>query len=395
MNKKRFHSGVATTVVLLLTVVTAGFAYAEPIKLPGGIAFTPSIGVDFRYDDNIDNAPDNKVDSWGAVASPRFLLETERGIGSYSLDYGFSRGEYFDSARDNYTDHRLLAEGSWGLGDRHQLDLGLTYLNIEQEFNDRVAEDLDSLLYERDRYHDADANVTYTYGAEGARAQLALTVGHNRRNYLNELRAQDWNANYAGAEFTYRVVGVTNLVTRIDGRAIDYELGALTLPNRDGNFMNYMAGFRREVPTLTLQLLGGIGTRNFDNPDISDYTRPLWDGLVSWRPTELNELTFATDRRALESRGLANFVDAKSAALTWTYAWTDKISSNASFRYTRAYFAGVGTQENIRRTTLSGSYQLLDWLALRGGVAAIDQNAVPQAFAYERHQVFFGFEATP
>ncbi|KUJ82993.1 hypothetical protein AVO43_10635 [Microbulbifer sp. ZGT114] len=368
-------------------------AQAEPIMLPAGVTFTPSIGVDLRYDDNINNSPVNEVESWLMVGTPRFLLEADTGISTYSVQYSLSHGDYLDADRESYTDQALLADASWDLHPRHGLEVNLVFRDIQEEFNSGVAPDLESLIFERDRYIEKDFSSTYTFGAEDARGRLELTVGHNDRDYIEEIRAQDRRGAYGSGLFRFNIAGQTNLLTRVDARDIDYRR-LPELPDLDNREVNYLVGAERDTPLLTLSLLAGLGTRTFDDPEVEDFSRPRWEFLAAWRPLEMTEVIFTADRLALESRGLARLIDARSASLGWTHEWTETISTELSFRYTDADFEGTDLTENISRGIAGVDYRFLEWLTLRAGVSALKQDATQAAFEYDRNQAFIGFEAS-
>lgn len=390
---KRPVNSLPLLATLTAALATAPFANAEPINLPAGIAFTPSVGVDLRYDDNIDNSPVNEVESWLMVATPRFLLEADTGISTYSIQYSLSRGDYLDADRDSYTDQELLADASWDLHPRHGVEVNLVFRDIQEEFNDRVAPDLESLIFERDRYIEKDFSTTYTFGAEGARARLELTAGHNDRDYIEEIRAQDRRGTYGSGLFSFNIAGATNLLARLDARDIDFRR-LPELPDLDSREVNYLVGAERETAVLTVSLLAGLGTRTFSDPAVEDFSHPRWEFFGAWRPLEITELTFTADRVALESRGLATLIDARSASIGWTHDWTETISTQLSFRYTDAVFEGTDLTENIRRGFGTVNYQFLEWLTLRAGVSALNQSATDPVFAFDRNQAFIGFEAS-
>lgn len=370
-------------------------ALAEPIKLGSGFLLSPAIGMDMRYDDNITNAPEDGIDSFLLLTNPSIGLEYDRGIIIYSLQYSLSHGDYLDSDRDSFTDHALTAAADWQISDRHSLSAGAAYLNINQEFNDQVTEDLDSLIFERDRYHQSDLFVTYGYGAEGARGHLDLTLGTTNRNYVDEIAARDRRTPYGSALFSLNLGGKTALLTRLEGRRIRYEDNLLNIPDRDNDEATLMLGIERETEQLTALLMGGLVRKQFLEEGTPDYQRPRWIASFAWRPLETSRLSFTAERRPIDSAaGIANFVDATSGLLDWQHSWSEKISSNAFYRYTDAEYAGAELTENIRRWGLTLRYQFRPWLDFRTGVSALEQNASAEILSYERNQVFLGFDAS-
>lgn len=370
-------------------------ALADPIKLGSGLLLSPAVSMDLRYDDNINNAPEDGIDSYLILTNPRLDLEYDRGTIIYSIQYSLSHGNYLDSGRGSFTDHSLLAEADWEISNRHSLNFGGAYLDIQEEFNDQVAEDLDSLIFERDSYRQSDLFVTYGYGADGARGHLDLTLGTTRRNYEEEIVARDRHSPYASVLLTIDIGSKTSLLAELDGRQIRYGNSANPIPDRDNDEASLMIGAERETEQLTATLMGGMVHKRFRDSDINDYKRPRWLASLSWRPIETSELTLSGERRPIDSAAsIANFVDATSGFIGWQHSWNEKVNSNTFFRYTEADFAGTGLTENIRRWGLTLRYQFRPWMDFRTGLSTLDQSASAEILSYERNQVFLGFEAS-
>ena len=370
-------------------------ATADPIKLGSGFSLSPAIGMDLRYDDNINNAPVNGIDSFLLLTTPSINLEYDRGAVISTVNYSLSHGNYIDSSRGSFTDHALTAEADWEISNRHSLTGGAAYLRINEEFNDQVAEDLESLIFERDRYHQSDLFITYGYGAEGARGHLDLTLGTTYRNYTEEVIARDRHSPFGSALLSVNLGGKTALLAEIEGRSIRYENNGQTIPNRDNDEATLMVGAERETEQFSALLMAGLVRKHFRNDAISDYQRPRWVGSMSWRPFETSELTLSAERRPIDSAaGIADFVDATSGFIGWQHSWNEKINSEAFFRYTQAEFAAAELTENIRRWGLTLRYQFRPWMDFRTGVSTLDQNATAEILSYERNQVFFGFDAS-
>ncbi|WGL18236.1 outer membrane beta-barrel protein [Microbulbifer bruguierae] len=351
--------------------------------------------MDLRYDDNINNSVENPIDSFLLLTNPRVAVEYDRNAVIYSLEYSLSHGNYLDGGRASFTDHALTADAEWEISNRQSLTFGAAYLDIHEEFNDQVANDLESLIYERDRYRESNLFATYSYGAEGARGHLDLTLGVTDRNYIEELIASDRRTPYGGAALSVNIGGKTALLAQLDVRSIHYDQGISAITERDNREASLMIGGERETSQFTALLLAGIVRKYFDNNDIQDYQRPRWIAALDWRPTETSELTLSAERRPVDSVDtLANFVDATSGLVGWQHAWSEKISSNAYFRYTEADFTGTDVQQKSRRWGLTVRYQFRPWMDIRSGISALNQQANEEDLTYDRNQVFLGFDAS-
>lgn len=393
MLAKNLFTAIRITCIALTLQWTP--ALAEPIKLGSGFLLSPALGMDLRYDDNINSSPNNPVDSYLLVTNPSVAVEYDRGATVYSMQYALSHGNYLDGGRASYTDHALTAGAEWEISHRQTLEFGAAYLDIHEEFNDQIADDLDSLIFERDRYRESNLFATYGYGAEGARGHLDLTIGATDRNYIEEINSLDRRTPYGSALASVSVGSSSALLAQLDARSINYERGVNPLPDRDNREASLMVGGERDTEQLTVLMLGGIVKKQFKNDDIPDYQRPRWIASVDWRPIETSELTLSAERRPVDSiASVANYVDAISGLLAWQHAWNEKISSNTFFRYTKADFAGTGVEQNIRRWGLTLTYQFRPWMNIRTGISSLDQDANEEILGYERNQVFLGFDAS-
>ncbi|WP_345551284.1 outer membrane beta-barrel protein [Microbulbifer aestuariivivens] len=367
-------------------------AKAQSIDLPGGITLTPSMGVNLRYDDNIDNTVENEEESWLTVTTPNLLLEADSGVSAYSLSYSLSRADYLNADRDSYTDQELLVDATWNFHSRHRVEMNVEMLDIQQQPNNRAAVDLASLILERERYIEKEYSTTYTFGAEGARGRVEVTVGHNERDFVEEDGGRDLKVAYASGLFSFNIAGETDLLVRIEAAELDYE----QQPDEsdfDSREVNYMVGAEREGEVLSVGVMAGVGARTFEDPQVEDFKRPRWEAVAAWRPLENTELIFTAERATEETRGFANVIDAKSASVAWNHEWTGRISTEMSFRYTNADFEDSNVVENIRSGFASVEYEFLDGVTLLAGVTVLNQSATEPIFAEDRTRVFFGFEA--
>ena len=380
--------------VLLPPGVTAQSQSAQAISLQNGLSFTPTVRMDLQYDDNITNAPSGEeIESWVAVASPRFLLESDRGTANYRLQYALSYGDYFADARDDFTDHELIGSGEWEINSKNRLALFASYFDIHDDFFDRFTDEVDDLLLEQDRYRTTDISVVYGYGAEEARGSLDFTLGATDRNYVEEIRGIDWRSEYAAIDFGLGIGSKTELLLQVGGREIDYDDNA-DIVDRDNTEINYLGGFARDGGFISVRLLAGIGTKRFSDPEIEDYQRPRWELEATWEPNALGTLSLTTESLALETRGVGDYIDTRSIFGEWNYEWTGKLSTNTLLGYTNADFVGADLEEHIRRANLSINYRLLSWLSVGLGVAAVDQNASLLGVDYARNRSFISFEAS-
>ncbi|GAB2526330.1 outer membrane beta-barrel protein [Microbulbifer agarilyticus] len=369
--------------------------FADPIKLGSGLLLTPAVGLDLRYDDNINNAPEDGIDSFLLLTTPRVGLEYDRGAIVYSMEYALSHGNYLNSGRSSFTDHALSGTADWDLGRRHNLTFGAAYLSINDEFNDQVVDDLESLIFERDRYRQSDLFVSYGFGAEGARGFLGVTLGTSNRDYREEIVARDRRSPFISGTFSANIGGNTALLAILEGRRIRYDTPAADVLDRDNDEGSLMVGIERETEKITATLLGGMVKKSYTDPEISDYRRPRWQAALTWSPLEISELILTAERRPIDSAaGIANFVDATSGSVAWRHSWNEKFESDLFFRYTKADFTGTELTESIRRWGTTLRYQFRPWMDLRTGISTLNQGATSQLFSYQRNQVFIGFDAS-
>ena len=367
---------------------------AQAIGLQNGLSFTPAVQASLQYDDNITNAPSGEeVESWVAIASPRFILESDRGTANYSLQYALSYGDYLSDSRDDFTDHELFGSGAWDINSKNRVALFASYLDIHDDFFDSFTDEVDDLLLEQDRYRNTDISAVYGYGAEEARGSLDITLGATDRNYVENVRGIDWSSEYAAVDFGLRIGSKTELLLQVAGEEFDYDDNA-NIIDPDNKEISYLGGFARDGEFISVRLLAGIGIKKFRDPEVEDYQRPRWELEATWEPNALGTVSLTTASRALETRGVGDYIDTRSIFGVWGYEWTGRLSTNMLLGYTNADFVGADLEEHMRRANFSIDYQLLSWLSVGLGVAAVEQNASLLGVDFARNRSFISFEAS-
>ncbi|WP_346839083.1 outer membrane beta-barrel protein [Microbulbifer sp. SAOS-129_SWC] len=386
----------------VIVSIGAGSALADSeaaaVKLGNGIELTPSLNVDFQNDDNVTNASSSQIESVVTLVNPNFQLSAGNDVSDYNLTYSLEKGAYFDSSADNYLDQTVSGEGNWELNERNHFSLAGSYLAGHEARGTGISQGFGNLLDEPDTYKENDVHGLYSYGAEGAKGRIDVTVGSGNHNYDgNELRVRthDRGTNYGTLGFSYNAGGKTRLLAEASLRDIAYDYTAPGVAPLDSTETDFLVGISWEGTAKTTgRIKVGASRKAFDSAARGESTMPSWEVGVGWTPRTYSTFDLSTKRHSQETNGAGNYIDVQTYRLGWTHEWAERLSTEVAYAHTNNQYEGVQREENIDNTSLEANYVMRRWLSLRAGVSLDKQNSNQANFDYDKNLTYIGFELT-
>ncbi|MCK7598396.1 outer membrane beta-barrel protein [Microbulbifer sp. CAU 1566] len=397
MTKRNLSAAIC--MIVSLGAGTAAEAQSDPasVELGNGVEFKPSLSFDVQSDDNLLYTNSDELDSVIAVIKPSFELFATNGTSEYSVNYSLSRGEYFDSEDDNYLDHFFNGAAKWELNAKNRLSLNALYTNGHEPRGTRFSEGKAELLDEPDTYSDSDLGALYSFGAEGAKGRIDVTVGTKDRDYDGGLRTanRDRGTDYGTVGFFYNAGGKTELFTEVSRSKIDYDATAANTETLNSAETDVMVGIKWEGTAATTGT-AKIGQRqkDFKSFERKDFSAPRWEVGVRWSPLSYSSFDLNTERRSDESNGYGNFSDTKSTTLAWTHSWSEAVSSTFSYNFENSEYAATKREDDVKNSSVRLDYQSRRWLSFHAGLNISDKDSNVDTFDFEKNLVFVGLNAT-
>lgn len=342
----------ATTFVLVAGLLPVFVAQAQQNADDNG--FQASVGLHFDRNDNLFDSNSDQSESWIGRVSPELSLRSASGPRQLGIVYSGDYGTYFDSPDDDYDDHAVSGEGTFGVGGRGSMDLGAGFTRGHNARGTGLSQGLPpgSPLFPGgpDIFEEVNWSAQYTLGREDSRGRLELAVGQNDLEYTNNRdRTQffDRNDSFASAGLSIGIQDRTSFVLDASYRETEYSVDRLE-GSLDGDNLSFLVGVAWQASAVTEgSIRVGTQRRGFDDPGRgSGEWTASWDVAVRWSPRRYTDINLSASRANQETIAGGDFIDTTNYGISWTYEWLSDLESELSWNRRESDFVGIDRDQD-------------------------------------------------
>ena len=361
-----------------------------------GAELIPTFGISQYHNNNILLQPGDTLSSNLLTVNPglKLLLADDSRTLGVSLDY--EAGYYDDSEADDYADTKVIADFTWLLNRRNQLDLDLRLTEGHETRGTGYSEGPRALeLTEPDTFSSNLLGLKYRYGGLNAKGRLVVKAQNASVDYTSR-RAITFDRNRderrLSGEFFLRLGGRTHALFEVRNTDINYLADRLLsgAQSLDGVSRKYYVGINWRVTGRTEGSLRlGQATRGFDASSRADFSGFSWELEAKWSPRSYSQFILGSARAPKETDGSGSYIDATVWELAWDHHWSDRVRTHAYYnRVNEDYVANVVDRtETLTEVGIRGDYALRRWFDI--GFSAVNSNKVGniEAFEFNSNQV--------
>jgi len=357
----------------------------------GGFELIPALTTTLVHNDNVTRSNAEGVSSFATIISPEVILLNNFGTNTLQFGYRLSRGDYFSSQEDDYTDHFLSASLDYEINSKNRFT---TEFIFEDGHDDRgtvfslgIGDTLDS----PDQFKQNEFDFVYTYGALNATARFDVSLNRRALNYdinTDAYKVRDRVHVDFGGSFYYRIGSATDLVVDVNHIDINYDFDINPELPLDSREKSILVGAQWEATAATSGYAKvGYQRKEFDSADRGDFSGVKWALGVDWQPIERATFGLASNGDTRETNGEGNFIRRKDLALSWDHEWLDRLSTQAIVSVGTDTYEGETNvrKDDIRVLDLSVSYQFRRWLRIRAGYQYDERDSNREAIDYDRN----------
>lgn len=357
----------------------------------GGFELIPALTTTLVHNDNVTRSNSEDVSSFATIISPEVILLNNFDTNVLQLGYRLSRGDYFSSQEDNYTDHFLSAALDYEINSKNRF---ATEFLFEDGHDDRGA--VFSLgqgdtLSSPDQFKQNEFDFVYTYGAFNATARFDVSL--NRRTLDYDINTEVYKVRDRvhvdfGGSFYYRIGSATDLVVDVNHIDINYDFDLDPTAPLDNKAKSILVGVQWEATAATSGFAKvGYQKKEFDSTARSDFSGAKWVVGVDWQPIDRATFGLATNADTRETNGEGNFIRRKDVALSWKHQWLDRLSTEAVASVgTDTYEGEVDVREDdMRVLDFSVSYQFRRWLGISASYQYDERDSNRETIDYNRN----------
>jgi hypothetical protein len=383
MSKTKLASAIG-----LACVCSSSFAQEVGIDL-GAFELVPTLTATAGFDDNVALSNDEEIDSWFSVVTPKFALVNNFGLNSLRLGYQLSRGDFFSSSADNYTDHLLFASLDYELNSRHRIKSSIDYEDGHDDRGTVYSVGEGTELDSPDEYKETNVDFTYSYGALSAQARVDFDLSYTDLDYkidTDEYKAYDRTKSEVGGTLYYNVGAATDLLFETSVTDIDYAFTAESVSTLDSLETEYLVGAQWQSTASTSGYAKiGYQKRDFDSATRDDYDGLTWNVGVVWEPLERATFILDTQNQTRETNGEGNFIRRQDISLKWRHQWLQRLRTEAGFALGKDEYEGSGRTDDNTDIELAVIYQFRRWLTFNLGYTYSERDSTSESINYDRN----------
>ena len=220
MSKTKLASAIG-----MVCVCSSSFAQEEVGIDLGAFELVPTLTTTVGFNDNVTRSSTDEIDSWFSTIVPKFTLVNNFGLNSLRFGYQLSRGDYFSSSADDYTDHLIFASLDYELNSRHRIKSSIDFEDGHDDRGESFSIGRGDELGAPDEFKEGEVDFTYSYGALSAQARLDLNLNYRDLDYkidTDEYKARDRTKSKVGGTFYYNIGAATDLLFETSITDVEY-----------------------------------------------------------------------------------------------------------------------------------------------------------------------------
>ncbi|WP_434457182.1 outer membrane beta-barrel protein [Stutzerimonas urumqiensis] len=375
------------TTTLVIGASTSAWAVDDPASINlAGFEFTPQLAVSESYDDNYRGMNENEQSSWVTGISPEFLLTAETRKAGYQLGYSLDHEIFHSDSEATNTDHHLFLKSVMEFTARHRLGWNLEHHRVEETSDTET-------ITENDKYSSTIAGAAYRFGADRARNQLEFGTRFEARRYHNSgtINAdEERDSLMINGIWYHRLGGRTRSLVELRQTEHDYKRRGST---RDATDTAVLVGASLDATAkLSGSVRVGAAKKDFDSDLRDDYSSPMWEANLTWKPRTYSIFTLDARRAFDEGDDGAATVENVSTQLGWRHEWTSRIATELDYRLADKEYEGIGRQDDRTSYGAAVVYSPDRWIDVTLGYRYTDNDSNFEQESYERNVYLLGFE---
>ena len=400
MNRTAIKALPAAVVATLGMYASQGALALEPNNLElGPVYFTPTLGLEEFYTDNLWLTETDEKDTWATVLTPRIQAWMQYGPSEYSLSFEAEDSTYHSSGDDDYTDYTTKL-------DIHQEFTARNVVNVYAEYYDGherrgtgyIEGDLSLVTDKPVEYTLTTFGGDYTYGTLESQGRVKLgaeSAEYEYQNYRDFTRFYDRTESTLDGTFYWKVAPRTDALLEVRYLDNDYDQpnpsdAAGTLTSEE---MNYLLGVEWQATAKTTgHIKVGMYDRDYDSGARKDEDGFLWEVGVLWEPRSYSSFDFTTKRYYQETTGLGNGINTEEVSLLWSHQWNQRSSTGLTLAALDEDYEGSDRNDDTYRVEARYDYAFRRWMDIGGGYRYEDNDSDLNFYSYKENMFFVEVE---
>lgn len=382
--------------VNLALVTTQAFA-VEPqsIQTESGYDITPLLSSSLKFDDNITSNSLEELDSWIMTVAPTIEARKDDGVSITEFNAGFTRGQYFSSSDDNYTDANLGGSFDTRLSEQSKLNVKADLLWGHEDRGTGINQGNGSVQADPTKFNSQNFVAYYDYAKESSPLGIRLNTRYFNKEYTNQeevTQFRNYDSKLAGLNLYFDTLSGTRAVLETSIDDISYDVVDPAAP-RDSKDVLVKAGAEWEISALTTgEAKIGYQQKDFDDALRENFNGIAWTVNIDWTPLTYSSINIGTGRRAKDPLQDGDYVKETSFALGWTHDWSETVQTNLNYNRVKEDYVGVVRTDDVNSYNFSVTYAFRRFIDVSLFTSVIDKTSTVPTIKFDRNIVGINFD---
>ena len=356
-----------------------------------GLLFTPVLGMDLSYDDNIFSQDKVTTDSIVSEVSPEMGLGHSNRYFKIDLRGSIKKKTYYSSSNDNYIDNSIRGAVYFNIRDRSKLELNASFDKSHEEKGTGFSQNHRHPIHQKsNRFRYYYASTQFSYGNNKSLGDIRLILSAKAHRIDNNFSISDV---VNKDEYGLRAIA---FLRSTSGNALFIEPSVMKIDYRSeksgSSLDNYYYQFYLGVEKFHSRAISGVfkvglQKKRFEAGDKEESVNFSWSFMASWEPVDYSRFFVKTENKTEDSTGFGDSVEVVLVSTGWKHDFQGKYSLAIGLDVSRHdYNPGDSAEGNIL-ATFSIGYRIRNNITCGVGYNHMQRLSNRPLKDYERNQL--------
>ncbi|QFI39711.1 outer membrane beta-barrel protein [Moritella marina ATCC 15381] len=353
-----------------------------------GVEITPSLAINYKYDDNIANVSSNKTASKLVEIIPALRIVGQKYNNQFTLNYAANKNLYSESESSNFTDHQLQAGIKRAVNRRHTLALLYQFEQGHDAPNTGISEGSGQVA-EPAVFYTQNIDLNYRYGSQSSTVTLTPRIRFNNKRYdednLNYTTAADFNEYDYGLAIYYRLAASVNLLVDMSHITTNYEDTNDSKDKDNANALIY-SGINWDITGKTQGVIKlGYEEINFADNRRTTQANPSWDMGIRWSPKTYSIFNISVSQKIRNAITGSDSIETNNQSINWQHTWRYNLSSSLAYNHLDEVYQQSERNDDSHQLNMALNYQFRRWLTFGLSYEYQNKSSSDSRLAYDKN----------
>ena len=229
--------------------------------------------------------------------------------------------------------------------------------------------------------------------AQSARNQLEFGTNYEQLRYYNSGNinaSEERDSLMFNSIWFHRLGAKTRSLVEVRHTDHDYKLSSAL---RDSTNLALLGGATWDATGKTSGSFKlGAERKDFDSDQREDFTSPMWEVGVTWKPRTYSVFNLTSRRAFDEGDDGASTINDWTTLATWEHEWTSRIATELKYRFSDRDYEGIGRNDDRTSYGAGVTWSPDRWVDVTLSYLRTENDSNLRSETYDRNVYLLSFD---